>query len=54
MSNGYPFAALAAGVSSYIDLSALIPPWMAGLAAIHLTCAVLVIGILKFERQRSY
>jgi hypothetical protein len=51
MSHGYPFASLVAGASAYVDLSLLMPGWLAGVASVHVVCAVLFMGLLKQETQ---
>lgn len=51
MSHGYPLASLIAGASSYVDLSLVMPGWLAGLASVHVVCAVLFMGLLKYETQ---
>ncbi|WP_395391840.1 hypothetical protein WBP07_13750 [Novosphingobium sp. BL-8A] len=51
MSHGYPFASLVAGASCYVDLSALMPMWLAGVVAVHVVCAVLFMGLFKHETQ---
>jgi len=49
MSHGYPFASLVAGASCYVDLSAIIPAWLAGVVSVHIVCAVLFTGLLRHE-----
>jgi len=51
MSHGYPFASLVAGASLYIDLSVVIPGWLAGVVAVHVVCAVLFTGLLRHETR---
>ncbi|WP_395328860.1 hypothetical protein WBP06_13920 [Novosphingobium sp. BL-8H] len=49
MSHGYPFASLVAAVSCYVDLSAVLPGWLAGVVTVHVVCAVLFAGLLRHE-----
>jgi hypothetical protein len=51
MSHGYPFASLAAATSCFAGLSTLMPGWMAGIAAAHIACAVLFMGLFKHETR---
>ncbi|MGO4165909.1 hypothetical protein [Novosphingobium sp. YAF33] len=49
MSHGYPFASLVAAASCFVDFSLMMPGWLAGIAAAHIACAVLFMGLSKHE-----
>jgi hypothetical protein len=51
MSHGYPFASLIAGVSSFVDLSLVMPQWLAGVASVHVVCTVLFMGMFRHETR---